>query len=60
MDEFGGMGGAAPPEEDFTRIPVEERLAHKVSERARGGEDVHVHAIRLQPGASSEKGRMAG
>ncbi|PWN17789.1 ARM repeat-containing protein [Microstroma glucosiphilum] len=29
MDEFGGMGGSAPPEEDFSRIPVEERLAHK-------------------------------
>ena len=27
----GGMGGAAPAEEDFTKMPVEDRLASKVS-----------------------------
>ena len=29
-------GGSAPPEEDFSKLPLEDRLLHKVSEQRAG------------------------
>lgn len=53
MDEFnvgggggmGGMSGAPPPEEDFSKMPIEERLKSKVRNQCSRHLEVRDHAV---------------